>query len=310
VIKKKLSYGASLSLAILSAWGLGAAQPAGPSTEIGFFDSNGVKIRYAAAGEGEPVVLVHGWMADATMWGRDPAGNPKLDPTPGFRLIALDCRGHGQSDKPHDRVLYGTELAMDVIRLMDHLKIPKAQLVGYSMGAFIVGKIAATHPDRVISAVYAGQVPLVIGAPPSGSRETAVFAKAAEEGKGMGSYILEVLPPGRSKPTPEQADALAKFMLGGKDVNALAAAGLSFDDLQVAEKDLAACPAPALFLYGSLESDHLKGRVEALRKALPRADVVVIEGGDHVTTLGRPAFRTAVLEFLQKNRSRSSAARI
>jgi pimeloyl-ACP methyl ester carboxylesterase len=303
VIKRLISHGASLSLLVLSAWGLGSAQPAAASTEIGFFDSNGVKIRYAVAGEGEPIVLVHGWMSDATMWGMDAARNPKLDPPPGFRVIALDCRGHGQSDKPHDRSQYGTEMAIDVIRLMDHLKIPKAHLVGYSMGAFIVGQIAASHPGRVISAVYGGQVPLVVGAPPSGSRETAVFAKAAEEGKGMGPYILEVLPAGRTKPTLEQANVLAEFMLKGKDVKALAAAGLSFDDLQVEEKDLAACPAPALFIYGSLESEHLKGRVETLRKALPRAEVVVIEGANHMTTLIRPAFGAAIREFLQKNRS-------
>ena len=303
MIKKHFIYGAAFSLLILSFLGLGAAQPAGPSTEIGFFDSNGIRIRYAAAGEGEPVVLVHGWMGDATMWGMDAAKNPKLAPLPGFRVIALDCRGHGQSDKPHDRGLYGTEMAMDVIRLMDHLEIPKAHLVGYSMGAFIVGKIAAAQPARVISAVYGGQVPLVVGAPPSGSRETAVFAQAVEEGKGMGPYLLEVLPPGRAKLTLEQANVLAEFMLKGKDAKALAAAGLSFDDLQVEEKDLAACPAPALFIYGSLESEHLKGRVEALRHALPKADVVVIEGGDHITTLARPAFGAAIREFLQKNRS-------
>lgn len=301
--KKHIIYRASFFLLILSLRGFGAAQPAGPSTEIAFFDSNGVKIRYAAAGEGEPVVLVHGWMGDATMWGMDAAKNPKLAPLPGFRVIALDCRGHGQSDKPHDRGLYGTEMAMDVIRLMDHLKIPKAHLVGYSMGAFIVGKIAAARPARVISAVYGGQVPLVVGAPPSGSRETAVFAQAVEEGKGMGPYLLEVLPPGRAKLTLEQANVLAEFMLKGKDAKALAAAGLSFDDLQVEEKDLAACPAPALFIYGSLESEHLKGRVEALRHALPKADVVVIEGGDHITTLARPAFGAAIREFLRKNRS-------
>ena len=303
MINKLISYGVSFSLLALTAGGLGAAQATGPSTEIGFFDSNGVKIRYAAAGEGEPVVLVHGWMSDATMWGIDAARNPKLDPPPGFRVIAMDCRGHGQSDKPHDRAQYGTEMAMDVVRLMDHLKVPKAHLIGYSMGAFIVGKIAAAHPNRVISAVYGGQVPLVVGAPPSGSRETAVFAKAAEEGKGMGPYILEVLPAGWKKPTPEQANVLAELMLKGKDVKALAAAGLSFDDLQVEERDLAACSAPALFIYGSLESDHLKGRVEALRHALPKAEVVVIEGSDHITTLARAAFGTAIREFLQKNRS-------
>lgn len=301
MIKRCFFYEATLSLVILSAWSLGAAQPAGPATEIGFFDSNGVRIRYAVAGGGEPVVLIHGWLSDASMWGKDAAGNPKLNPPPGFRLIALDCRGHGQSDKPHERARYGTEMAMDVVRLMDHLNIPKAQLVGYSMGAFIVGWIAATQPERVISAVYGGQVPLVIGAPPSGSRETAVFAHAAEEGKGMGPYILEGFAPGRPKPTLEQANAWAEIMLKGKDVKALAAAGLSFDELQVAEKDLAACPAPALFIYGSHESEHLKGRVAALRKALPRADVVVIEGSDHVTTLARPEFGAKIQEFLRRS---------
>lgn len=300
VTKKCLSLGILLSLLILFAGRLGAAQSVKPTTEIGFFDSNGVKIRYAMAGEGEPVVLIHGWMSDATMWGKDAAGNPKLDPPPGFRVIALDCRGHGQSGKPYDRALYGMEMAWDVTRLMDHLKIAKAHLIGYSMGAFIVGKIIATYPNRVISAVYGGQVPLVIGAPPSGSRETAVFAKAAEEGKGMGAYLLEVLPPGRPKPTPEQANSWAAFMLNGKDVKALAAAGLSFDDLQVAEKDLAACPAPALFIYGSLESEHLKGRVEALRMTLAKVEVVVIEGGDHVTALARPEFGGAIRAFLRK----------
>ncbi|RPJ00766.1 MAG: alpha/beta hydrolase, partial [Candidatus Aminicenantes bacterium] len=131
----------------------------------GMFDSNGVKIRYVTAGTGVPVVLIHGWMADSSMWGRDRDGNTKLDTAraEGFQLIALDCRGHGQSDKPHDPKMYGPEMAADVVRLLDHLKIKKAHLVGYSSGAFIAGKVAATHPKRVLSVVYAGQAPLVAG---------------------------------------------------------------------------------------------------------------------------------------------------
>src|SRR3954463_7486808 len=103
----------------------------------GVFDSNGVKIRYVTEGEGEAVVLVHGWMGDSTMWGRDTSGNTKLSPLEGFQLIALDCRGHGKSDKPHEQNKYGAEMAADVVRLLDHLKIKKAHLIGYSMGAFI-----------------------------------------------------------------------------------------------------------------------------------------------------------------------------
>ena len=122
------------------------------------FDSDGVKIRYVTAGKGEPVILLHGWMADAGMWGR-------LDTNPmskEFQLIAVDLRGHGKSDKPHEVDRYGPAMAEDVIRLLDHLQLPKAHLVGYSMGAIVAGKVAATHPDRVLSIVYGGQAPVLV----------------------------------------------------------------------------------------------------------------------------------------------------
>ena len=118
-------------------------------------------------------------------------------------MIALDCRGHGKSDKPHDPEKYGPEMAADVVRLLDHLKIEKAHLIGYSSGAFIAGKVAATHPKRVLSVVYAGQAPLVAGAKSSDSSEVEVFAKAVDEGKDLGSYIIAVTPPGKPKPTED-----------------------------------------------------------------------------------------------------------
>src|SRR5262245_55406962 len=96
------------------------------------FVSNGVKIRYVTEGKGEPVVLINGWMGDSSMWGRDWLGNTKLKAEDGYQLIALDCRGHGKSDKPHDVGKYGPEMAADVVRLLDHLKVEKAHLVGYS----------------------------------------------------------------------------------------------------------------------------------------------------------------------------------
>ena len=267
----------------------------------GMFDSNGVKIRYVTEGTGEPVVLIHGWMADSSMWGRDPSGNTKLNTarTEGFRLIALDCRGHGQSDKPHDQKQYGAEMAADVVRLLDHLKIEKAHLIGYSMGAFIAGKVAATHPKRVLSVVYGGQAPLVAGMKSSGSSEVDIFAKAVDEGRDLGSYIIAVMPAGRPKPTEAQASAMAKFMFGGKDVKALAAAGLSFDGLEVTRKQLRKCKAPVLFIHGGNESDHVKDRVAAARKLLGRGELKIVAGGDHGTTLIKPEFGSALLEFLR-----------
>lgn len=269
-----------------------------------FFNSNGVKIRYVVAGEGEPVVLIHGWMGDSGMWGQDMAGNTKLTPTPGFQAIALDCRGHGKSGKPHDPAKYGAEMAMDVVRLLDHLKIKKAHLIGYSMGAFIAGKVAATHPDRVLSVIYGGQVPLIVGAPSSGSREVEVFAKAVDAGKGLGPYLMYVTPADRPKPTLAQANALAKFLYGGKDVKAFALAGLSLGALEVPLKDLKKCKAPVLFIYGAKEPDHLRRRVATLQKALGRCEVKAVGGADHVTTPANPEFGATIIKFLNAHKSK------
>src|SRR3954467_15605893 len=89
--------------------------PVGADDDV--FDSNGVKIRFVTEGKGEAVVLIHGWMGDSSMWGRDRSGNTKLNTTgaDGFQLIAFDCRGHGKSDRPHDPSKYGPEMAADVV---------------------------------------------------------------------------------------------------------------------------------------------------------------------------------------------------
>lgn len=269
--------------------------------EDGVFDSNGVKIRYVTQGQGEAVVLIHGWMGDSTMWGRDASGNTKLSALEGFEVIAFDCRGHGKSDKPHETEKYGVEMAEDVVRLLNHLKIKKAHLVGYSMGAFIAGKVAATHPERVLSIIYGGQAPLLTGE--SGANEIDVFAKAVDEGKGLGAYILAVWPADKATPTMEQANALANIMFAGKDVKAIAAAGRSFKGLEAPSQDLARCKVPTLFIYGSKESGHLQERIASLRKLLGGGDVKVVEGGDHVTTLAKPEFGASIVAFLRAHKS-------
>lgn len=261
----------------------------------GVFDSNGVKIRYVTAGKGEAVVLLHGWMSDAGMWGRLDA-NPA---TQEFQLIALDLRGHGKSDKPHDPAKYDAEVAADVVRLLDHLKIEKAHLVGYSSGSFVAGKVAATCPNRVRSVVFGAQAPILGEARDSDFSECELFAKLVEEGKDLGAYFLAVSPK-EAKLTEEQAKAAARFFFAGKDVKAFAAAGRGYRKLAVAVEDLKKCQAPMLFIHGGEESAHVKSKVAAARKTLGRGELKVIDGGNHMTTLAKPEFGAAINTFLRR----------
>jgi pimeloyl-ACP methyl ester carboxylesterase len=280
--------------------------------EDAVFDSKGVKIRYVTEGKGDPVVLIHGWMGDSSMWGRDSFGNTKLKGLDGFQVIALDCRGHGKSEKPYEPEKYGNEMAADVIRLLDHLKLEKAHLVGYSSGSFIAGNIAATYPNRVISVIYGGQAPIIARSEEkkkneketksAGTNEVEIFAKAVEEGKDLSVYLLAVWPAKKPKPTEAQAKAYAQFMFHGKDVKAFAAAGRSFGKLVVNGEQLKKCKAPVLFLHGGNESDYVKDQVAFARKLIAHSQLKVVEGADHVTTLTKPEFGTAIIDFLKANK--------
>src|SRR5688572_25657206 len=118
-----------------------------------FFDSGGASIRYVDTGAGPPVVLIHGFTGDIERSWINTGILPGLARE--YRVLALDLRGHGRSDKPHAPAAYD-ELALDVIRLLDHLRIEKAHAVGYSLGGIIAIKLLTTHPDRFLSAVLGG----------------------------------------------------------------------------------------------------------------------------------------------------------
>jgi pimeloyl-ACP methyl ester carboxylesterase len=104
---------------------------------------NGIKLWYATFGQGKPVILLHGGLANANYWGHQVRA---LQPC--YRVIVMDSRGHGRSTR--DERPYGYDLmAADVIGLMDFLKIPKAAIVGWSDGAILGLEIAMQHPERV-----------------------------------------------------------------------------------------------------------------------------------------------------------------
>lgn len=119
-----------------------------------FFDSNGVRIRYTDEGQGPPIVLIHGFTASGDLNWRLPGMVRML--ANNHRVITLDNRGHGKSDKPANASDYGVNMVDDVLRLVDHLNIEKAHFVGYSMGGMITMKLATVAPQRMLSAVVGG----------------------------------------------------------------------------------------------------------------------------------------------------------
>jgi pimeloyl-ACP methyl ester carboxylesterase len=113
------------------------------AAQSGYAPVNGIKIWYAAFGRGEPVILLHGGLANSNYW-----GNQVRALEGRYRVIVMDSRGHGRSTRNAEP--YGYDLmASDVVGLMDFLKIPKAAIVGWSDGAILGLDIAINHPDRV-----------------------------------------------------------------------------------------------------------------------------------------------------------------
>ena len=120
------------------------ATPTLPSAaQSGLAPVNGIKIWYASFGRGEPVLLIHGGLANSNYWGHQVRALQKH-----YRVVVMDSRGHGRSSRNEQP--YGYDLmASDVLALMDHLGIKKAAIVGWSDGAIIGLDIAMHHPERV-----------------------------------------------------------------------------------------------------------------------------------------------------------------
>jgi pimeloyl-ACP methyl ester carboxylesterase len=145
---------AAVAVGLVSATAAHAQTGSDGKLAIGNFQAKGVKIAYAVKGKGEPVVLVHGLFSSGLInWGLTGVVD---DLAKDHQVIIFDLPGHGFSDKPAKKEAYGAQLADDVVLLLDHLKIKKAHVVGYSLGGMITMKVLAKHPDRVLSGTVAG----------------------------------------------------------------------------------------------------------------------------------------------------------
>ena len=257
-----------------------------------FFDSAGVRIHYVEQGTGEPVVLIHGYTVDLNEQWIATGVFPALASS--YRVIALDARGHGLSEKPHERSAYGPEMGLDIIRLLDHLGIRRAHIVGYSMGAHIVAQLVTTHPDRFITLTLGGASGRRNW---SGDDQHRVDVEFAEMDEGMlRSQILRLWPKDQPPPSDEVIRQRSAERMAGKDPKALAAVRRSNPDQIVTEAQMRAVTIPAIGIVGT--ADPYLREFQQLKSAMPQLQLVTIEGASHGSAPGRPEFSRALKEFL------------
>ena len=246
------------------------------------FSSDGVRIAYLDAGprDGSPIVLVHGFASNSKVnWVA--TGWVETLTAAGYRVIALDNRGHGASEGPHDPDLYGTatHMAEDVRRLMDHLGVARADVMGYSMGAWITAHLALAHPERLRSAILSGLAyAMVTGL---GGQETIA---AALEAKSAADVVSAK---GRAyRAFAEQT---------GSDLLALAAC-MRGSRRPVPAEGLAKLALPVLIAVGT--KDDVAGSVEDLAALIPGSRTLAIPNRDHMQAVGDKVHKQGVLAFL------------
>ena len=267
---------------------------------------NGVMIRYRVEGDGPPLILQHGFTDSSETWYE--LGYVETLKRQ-HRLILIDARGHGQSDKPHDPQSYGIQMGQDVVRLLDHLNITRAHIVGYSMGAGITAKLLTTHPDRFLTATLGGAAGRHNW---TAQDEAAAEAEAVELEQGIPfrSLILRTAPTDQPKPTEEAIQATSQRILGRNDRLALAALVRRRGEQTVSEVQMATVQVPTLGLIGSADANL--AAMNRLKSVLPALKVVVIEGATHGGERGalrRPEFVDNLRAFLATHTQTASSLR-
>jgi len=242
-----------------------------------------VKIHYETWGEGYPIILVHGIIANLKLNWLVQNWVEVLRPI--RRVVALDCRGHGQSDKPHDAAAYGAEnMAGDVLRLMGHLGIEKTDLFGYSMGSAVSAYLLAHHRKRFRSAILGG------------TGDYLVFKSVAEGETDPIAAALLADDPSKVTDVVSQGFRIFADSIPNSDLKALAACAQRFRG-PVERAELAYVAIPVLIVNAANE---FVGSPEEVAAAIPGAKLVIIPDTDHLTVVPDRRFKDAVVAFLKE----------
>jgi pimeloyl-ACP methyl ester carboxylesterase len=245
------------------------------------FDSDGVEIAFIDEGEGEPLLLIHGFASNIAANWVDPGWVRTLTQS-GRRVIAYDNRGHGKSDKLYDPDVYGAPLmAEDGKRLLDHLDVTRADVLGYSMGARIATFLTLAHPERVRSLILGGLgINMVRGVVGSGPIAKALEAPRIEDVTNDTARSFRAF----AEQTKSDLKALAACIRGPRE--------------KITPERLATIAVPTLIAVGS--NDVIAGSGAELATLIPGAQFLDIPGRDHMRAVGDPTFKQGVLDFLTR----------
>jgi len=243
------------------------------------FTHGSVEIAYLDAGEGDPIVLVHGFASTKEVNWVHPGWVTTLTRA-GRRVIALDNRGHGQSTRLYEPEDYHTvKMAEDVRALLEHLGIARADVMGYSMGARITAFLALDYPERVRAAILGGLgIRLVdgVGLPQSvaDALEAPSLADVADPtGRTFRAFAEQ---------TRSDLKALAACIRGSRQT--------------LSREEAADIRVPLLIAVGT--KDVVAGSPHELAALIPGAQALDIDGRDHMLAVGDRVFKDGVVKFL------------
>ena len=245
------------------------------------FTHNGIEIAYLDEGEGEPIVLVHGFASTKEVNWVQPGWVSVLNRA-GRRAVALDNRGHGASSKLHDPAAYhSAAMADDVRALLDHLKIERADIMGYSMGARITAFLAVKHTARVRSAILGGLgIRLVEGVGLPESIADALEAPSLGDVTDPTGHVFRAF----AEQTKSDLRALAACIRGSRQT--------------LTRAEVGAIRAPVLVAVGT--KDVVAGSAHALAALIPGARALDIPNRDHMLAVGDKIYKAGAIDFLNQ----------
>lgn len=245
------------------------------------FHNGSVEIAYLDEGQGDPIVLIHGFASSKNVNWVYPLWVSTLTKA-GYRVIALDNRGHGDSTKLYDPEDYSIGImAGDARALMDHLKIERADMMGYSMGGRITAYLALNDPQRIRSAILGGiGMTMIVGGGPGENVASALEAPSLNDVTDPMGRTFRAF----ADQTRSDRRALAACLRGSRRL--------------MTREEAAAIKVPTLIAVGT--TDDVAGSAHELGQIIPGSQVLDIPGRDHMRAVGDRVYKDGVLEFLSK----------